>query len=240
MLRIVKAVVILAAVIGVYQVAAIANGTGMPPPSSSTPAAAPARAMTPEEMAVEAYNSGLEHRDKGLKAEEKATAAKKDSDKVKEEKKAREEYEKAFKDFKKAADLNPKLPQALNGMGFAYRKLGDYPKALEMYDKTLEMAPNFPDAHRVPRRGVSRAQSARRCEAGVFDTVCDGSQAGGHVDEGDEGLYRQEEDGSVRRRSGGAVDLRELGAGTRWIGRADASDGAERSPRFLALSRIES
>ena len=52
MLRIVKAAVTLAAVVGVYQVAAIANGTGLPPPSSSTPAAAPARPMTPEEMAV--------------------------------------------------------------------------------------------------------------------------------------------------------------------------------------------
>ena len=171
MLRIVKAVVILAAVIGVYQVAAIANGTGMPPPSSSTPAAAPARAMTPEEMAVEAYNSGLEHRDKGLKAEEKATAAKKDSDKVKEEKKAREEYEKAFKDFKKAADLNPKLPQALNGMGFAYRKLGDYPKALEMYDKTLEMAPNFPDALEYRGEaylGLNRLDDAKQAYLTLF------------------------------------------------------------------------
>ena len=145
MLRIVKAAVTLAAVVGLYQVAAIANGTGLPPPSSS-PAAAPARPVTPEEMAVDAYNSGLDHRGKGLKAEEKAAASKKDTDKVKEEKKAREEYEKAFKDFKKAAELNPNLPQAYNGMGFAYRKLGDYTKALEMYDKALTMAPNFPDA----------------------------------------------------------------------------------------------
>ena len=146
MLRIAKVALMLVAVVGAWQVVAIANGTGMPPPSSPPTASAPARPMTPEEMAVNAYNSGLDHRDKGVKAEEKATAAKKDSDRTKEEKKAREEYEKAFKDFKKAAELNPNLPQAYNGMGFAYRKLGDYTKALEMYDKALTMAPNFPDA----------------------------------------------------------------------------------------------
>ncbi len=171
MLRIVKAAVTLAAVVGVYQVAAIANGTGLPPPSSSTPAAAPARPMTPEEMAVDSYNSGLEHREKALKAEEKAVASKKDSDREKEEKKAREEYEKAFKDFKKSAELNPKLPQALNGMGFAYRKLGDYPKALEMYDKTLEMAPNFPDAIEYRGEaylGLDRLDDAKQAYLSLF------------------------------------------------------------------------
>jgi tetratricopeptide (TPR) repeat protein len=170
MLRIVKAAVTLAAVVGLYQVAAIANGTGLPPPSSA-PAATPARPVTPEEMAVDAYNSGLDHRGKGIKAEEKATAAKKDSDRVKEEKKAREEYEKAFKDFKKAAELNPKLPQAFNGMGYAYRKLGDYPKALEMYDKALEMAPNFPDAIEYRGEaylGLNRLDDAKQAYLTLF------------------------------------------------------------------------
>lgn len=145
MLRIVKGVITLAALIIVYQVAAAANGT--PAPSAPSGGGAPAlRTLTPEEMAVNSYNSGLEHRTKGAKAEDKAVSAKKDSDKTKEEKKAREEYEKALKDFKKAAELNPSLPQAYNGMGFAYRKLGDYAKALENYDRALQLAPNFPDA----------------------------------------------------------------------------------------------
>ena len=38
------------------------------------------------------------------------------------------------------------MPQAYNGMGFSYRKLGDYAKALENYDRALQLAPNFPDA----------------------------------------------------------------------------------------------
>ena len=36
--------------------------------------------------------------------------------------------------------------QAYNGMGFSYRKTGDYVKALEMYDKALKLKPGFADA----------------------------------------------------------------------------------------------
>ena len=38
------------------------------------------------------------------------------------------------------------MPQAYNGMGFSYRKLGDYAKALENYDRALQLTPKFPDA----------------------------------------------------------------------------------------------
>jgi tetratricopeptide (TPR) repeat protein len=137
MFRILKAVVTLVALVAIYQAAAAAVGNSMPKP---------ARPLTPEEMAVAAYNSGHEHREKGVKAEEKAERAARESDRVKEQKKAREEYESAFKDFRKAAELNPQLPQAYNGMGFVYRKLGDHTKSLEMYDKAIALAPNFPDA----------------------------------------------------------------------------------------------
>jgi len=143
MLRIVKGAVTLVALVGVYQVAAGANGTSVPP---SSPAPTMSRALTPEEMAVQAYNSGIAHRDRALKAEVQAAKDKKDSDRLKNDKKAREEHDKALKDFTKAAGLNPSMPQAYNGMGFSYRKLGDYAKALEHYDRALQLAPKFPDA----------------------------------------------------------------------------------------------
>jgi tetratricopeptide (TPR) repeat protein len=101
--------------------------------------------MTPEEMARGAYNSGISHKDKGLKLELKA-AAEQAKDQTKDLEKAKSEYEKSLKDFKKAADLAPSLYQAYNGMGFAYRKIGDYTKSLEMYDKALALQPGFPDA----------------------------------------------------------------------------------------------
>ena len=60
--------------------------------------------------------------------------------------KAKKEYEKALKDFKSAAAGSPQMYQAYNGMGFSYRKTGDYAKALEMYDRALALKPGFPDA----------------------------------------------------------------------------------------------
>ena len=171
MLRIVKSLVTLVALVAVCQAAAGANGTSVPSSPSPSPSASPSRTLTPEEMAVNAYNSGLDHRTRGKKAEEKAASAKKDSDRVKEEKKAREEYEKAFKDFKKAAELNPSLPQAYNGMGFAYRKLGDYTKALENYDRALQLAPNFPDAIEYRGEaylGLNRIDDAKQAYLALF------------------------------------------------------------------------
>jgi tetratricopeptide (TPR) repeat protein len=140
MRRPVYAALVLAAFAAVYQVGIRAENTKMPGPTMPS-----MRTLTPEELAVQAYNSGVSHRDKGRKAEQDLTTAK-ESDRVKLEKKAADEYGKALKDFKKATELNPRLHQAYNGMGFAYRKLGDHSKALEFYDKALQLAPGFPEA----------------------------------------------------------------------------------------------
>jgi tetratricopeptide (TPR) repeat protein len=144
MRSVVRSAVMIVAVAGLCQVV-WANGVSIPSAPSGG-AATPSRPATPEEMAVEAYNSGIARRDRAAKAEAQAFKDKKASDRAKNEKKAREEYEKALKDFEKAMKLNPAMPQAYNGMGFSYRKLGDYDKALTYYDKALELAPRFLDA----------------------------------------------------------------------------------------------
>src|SRR4026207_55245 len=125
--------------LGIFHTIVSASGSGTPGPSTPSTSM---RTMTPEERAVEAYRSGDDHRVKGKKLEEEA-AKKKGTDADKAVAKARGEFEKSLKDFRNAAQLNPQLFQAYNGMGFAYRKTGDYPKALEMYDKAIAMAPGF-------------------------------------------------------------------------------------------------
>jgi tetratricopeptide (TPR) repeat protein len=136
-----KAVSSLALIVGAIQVALGANGVAIPSgPGNAAPA------MTPDSMAVDAYNSGIRHRDRGVKAESEAPKQKKPEDRLKREKTARDEYGKALKDFQKAAELSPKSPQAFNGMGFTYRKLGEFEKALESYDQALRLNPRFADA----------------------------------------------------------------------------------------------
>jgi tetratricopeptide (TPR) repeat protein len=147
-------------------VRASGSGSSMPSvPSSSM------RTMTPEERAVEAYRSGDEHRVKGKKLEEEVTT-KKGTDADKTAAKARSEFEKSLKDFRSAAQLNPQLFQAYNGMGFAYRKTGDYTKALEMYDQAIKMAPGF-FSEAVEYRaeaylGLNRLDDARKAYLDLF------------------------------------------------------------------------
>jgi tetratricopeptide (TPR) repeat protein len=155
-------------IVGAIQVAVGANGVPIPP-SSGPSASAPA--MTPESMAVDAYNSGISHRDRALKADSQAPKEKKPEDRLKREKTAREEYGKALKDFQKAAGLNPNLPQAFNGMGYSYRKLGDYAKALESYDRALRLNPRFVEAIEYRGEaylGLNQVEDAKQAYLAVF------------------------------------------------------------------------
>jgi tetratricopeptide (TPR) repeat protein len=127
---------------------ALANGgavSGASAPSASMPE------RTPEQLARDAYNSGIGHRDKGDKLE--AQTGRDAKERAKNLDKARDEYARALKDFQKAADLLPTFYQAYNGLGYASRKTGDYATALKMYDKALALAPGFPDA--IEYRGVA-------------------------------------------------------------------------------------
>jgi tetratricopeptide (TPR) repeat protein len=151
--RIWKTGVLLAAAVAICPLTLGANGRSMP---SSSPTM---RELTPEDMARAAYNSGIGHKDKGVRAE------KNDANK------ARSEFEKALKDFKRASELVPNLYQAYNGMGFSYRKLGDYTKALEMYDTALQMAPGFPDALEYRGEaylGLNRIDDAKQAYMELF------------------------------------------------------------------------
>ena len=144
--------------------------------------------MSPEERAVEAYKSGDEHRVKGKKLEEEALR-KTGADAEKTTAKAKSEFEKSLKDFKNAAKLNPELFQAYNGMGYAYRKTGDYAKALENVRPGDQAGARiFSGSGRISSRSVPRAQPHRRCAAGVSGFVRGRSQAGRHPDGCDEEL----------------------------------------------------
>jgi tetratricopeptide (TPR) repeat protein len=136
MSRTFKGVLALAAAFACYQAVALASGSSLPSTSAAS------ATMSPEERAVEAYNSGIEHKDKGKKFEDQA-GAKQGNEAAKLLDKARGEFEKSLKDFKNAAQYSPKLFQAYNGMGYAYRKTGNFADALAMYDKAIGMAPGF-------------------------------------------------------------------------------------------------
>jgi tetratricopeptide (TPR) repeat protein len=132
-------VCVLAVLIGVVQLGARIDGIALPLPYKG-------RALSTADLAVQAYNAGIESRNRGLAAEAKAAEAVAEMERAHHTKAAREEYEQAFDHFSDAAELNPAMPQAWNARGFIYRKLGDYKSALISYDHALALAPSFPDA----------------------------------------------------------------------------------------------
>src|SRR5436190_21341652 len=170
MVRMLRMSVLIAVAVALAHVGIFANGSSAPAPSGGGSSGLPS--MSPEERAIEAYKSGDDHRMKGKKLDDEA-ATKKGSDAEKATAKARGEYEKSLKDFKNAAKLNPKLAPAYNGMGFAYRKTGDYAKALEMYDQAIELAKPqlFPEAIEYRAEaylGLNRIDDARQAYLDLF------------------------------------------------------------------------
>lgn len=155
----------LALALGLCQAIVLANG--LPAPAKPERAAA----GTPEAKAVEAYNRGLDNRNRGMKAEERAARSANDTERAANGQKAREEYRLAFRSFDEAARLNPALPHAWNGLGFAHRKLGEYEQSLAAYERALALAPNFPDA--LEYRGetylaMNRIEDAKQAYLTVF------------------------------------------------------------------------
>jgi tetratricopeptide (TPR) repeat protein len=46
--------------------------------------------------------------------------------------------------YRQAIALDPKLPEAWNGLGHALKKQKRYPESLAAYDRALELRPDFP------------------------------------------------------------------------------------------------
>jgi hypothetical protein len=56
-------------------------------------------------------------------------------------------FEEARKRFLEALDIDPRVPEALNGVGVTYRMRNDLPAALEWYKRALAVDPDFGDAY---------------------------------------------------------------------------------------------
>jgi tetratricopeptide (TPR) repeat protein len=216
--------VLVVGALGAFSALLSASGSGASMPSAPSSSM---RSMTPEERAVEAYRSGDEHRIKGKKLEDEAVA-KSGNDSQKAAAKARKEFEKSLKDFRNAAQLNPQLFQAYNGMGFAYRKTGDYAKALEMYDQAIKMAPGF-FSEAVEYRAeaylaLNRVDDARQAYLDLFAT--DRKQA-------DILLSAMKNWVAARRADAAGIDPAAISAFEQWIGERE---GLAKQTRLMAVS----
>jgi tetratricopeptide (TPR) repeat protein len=117
-----------------------AGGGSMP----SAPAPMRMQELSPEER--EAYNSGVKAVEHG---DSIAAVAARQSDNRKRDKtlaKANDAYESALRKFTKATELQPRMHEAWNYLGYTHRKLGRYGDALAAYDRALGLKPNYAEA----------------------------------------------------------------------------------------------
>lgn len=123
--------------------------SGVAAASGSSAMSAPAQQMptaSPEQQAIEYYNDGISARDKADKQETEAASESDAAKKAKLLGKSKSQHEASIKKYQKAIAKNPQMFQAWSGLGYAYRKTGDYPSALEAYDKALAIEKGYTPA----------------------------------------------------------------------------------------------
>jgi tetratricopeptide (TPR) repeat protein len=121
-------------------------GGGSMPASGGGSFDMPQRAATPEEVAKQAYNSGIKYLKDAKEYDEDAQKAKDPKKLAKATEKGQKAYQKALKEFTTATGKMPNMYEAWNYVGFSQRHLGDYRASLDAYAKALELKPNYPEA----------------------------------------------------------------------------------------------
>jgi tetratricopeptide (TPR) repeat protein len=125
-----------------------AAGTPPPPPRETPATSTEASPETPDTAATAALvrqarsDAEKQYRDGYDLAQdaEKALAAGKGDD-------AKKKFGKALKKFGRAAELDSKYYEAWNMVGYCSRQTGDLKRAFAAYDKCLEIAPDYEEAH---------------------------------------------------------------------------------------------
>jgi tetratricopeptide (TPR) repeat protein len=129
--------------------------------------------LTPEQEAVELYNDGVEHRDKADKYEKESAADNDTAKKAKLLEKSKSQHESSIKKFLKAVSKDPRMFQSWGSLGYAYRKTGNYPAALEAYDKALAIERSYAPAIEYRAEaylGLNRLEEAKSAYMTLFNT----------------------------------------------------------------------
>lgn len=141
---------------------------------SSRGSMAAAQPRSLEQVAIDAYNSGLRDVNKAKDFENDAAKAANDEKKAKALDKSRKAYGSALDQFKLAVDKKPDLYQAWNYIGFTQRHLGDYESALVAYARALELKPTYGEAVEYRAEaylGLNRIEDAKSAYMSLFRNV---------------------------------------------------------------------
>jgi len=119
---------------------------------------------SPRDMAVSSFNDGVHARDRAWKLEKELETAQDPGKQDKLRQKILKTYEADARSQREAIKNKPDMFQAWTELGYALRKSGDYPGALEAYDKSLSIMPNYAEALEYRAEaylGLNRVTDAR-------------------------------------------------------------------------------
>jgi tetratricopeptide (TPR) repeat protein len=139
-----QAALVIAIAVAIPGVVAASGSSPMSPPTSGSSSESPS--LTPEQQAIQYYNDGVSDRERADKLEAESIKETDAAKKAKLLEKSRRVHESAIKTFTRAVQNDPKMFQAWGGLGYAYRKTGNYPLALEAYDKALALKDSYTPA----------------------------------------------------------------------------------------------
>jgi len=136
--------------------------------------------LTPEQLAVQAYNMGIGSRDKAWKLEKKMAESTDPAAQKKLGKKIAKSYRSAASAFERATESNPMMFEAHSDLGYCLRKQGDFEAALAAYDRALEIQPKYAEAIEYRAEaylGLNRIDDAKQAYMMLFKGQSDQASA---------------------------------------------------------------
>jgi tetratricopeptide (TPR) repeat protein len=165
---------------------------------------------TPEQRAKDAYNGGVRVVKKADEASADAKAATDPKKQQKYAEKAEKLYREARDKFLEAIVADGSMYQAWNYIGYSRRNLGDYPGALQAYDRALSLNPGYADAieyRGVAYLGMNRVSDAKEAYLSLFASNRQLADK----------LLAAMRDWSAKAEAGGSVDATQLTEFKAWV-----------------------
>lgn len=135
---------------------------------------------TPEQAAVEAYNTGIESRDAAWKIEKELAATTEPAARKKLSAKLEKAFRSAAQSFTAAIGKDPMMYEAHSDLGYCLRKLGDYDASIAAYTKALEIEPRYPNAIEYRAEAylaLNRLEEAKAAYMDLFEGQSDQAPA---------------------------------------------------------------
>ncbi len=186
--------------------------------------------LSPEQEAIEDYNSGLKLNQEGRELLERAAAAEDGKERDKLLAKAEKAFSKASRRFESAISAKDDLYQAHTSLGYALRKLGDYEQAVAAYDRALAINPGYGEAIEYRGEAYLHLDQLEAAKDAYMQLFRDDREHASMLMEAMRGWVED-------RRESGSVDAAMIDAFEAWIAERGEASAQVGDPEFHIARR---